>query len=97
MYSEKVERERNEAHETNVANRIMDLLEKLQLNNDEVSSCRWVWELIQNAKDVANSSGKVNINITFDDNEKIIKFEHDGKLFATKNLVYLIEQVSTKE
>lgn len=97
MYSEKIQKERNEALETNVANKIMDLLEKLQLNNDETSSLRWIWELIQNAKDVANSTGKVNINISLDEDAKVIKFEHNGKLFTTKNLVYLIEQVSTKE
>lgn len=97
MYSEKIQRERNEAQETNVANKIMDLLEKLQLNNDETSSRRWIWELVQNAKDVTNCTGKVNINIIFDDNVKIIKFQHNGRLFTTKNLVYLIEQVSTKE
>lgn len=97
MYSDKLQKERNEAQETSVANKIMDLLEKLKLDNDENSSLRWVWELIQNAKDVVNKTGKVNINISFDQDEKIIKFEHDGKLFTTKNLVYLIEQVSTKE
>lgn len=97
MYSDKIQRERNNAQETNVANKIMDLLEKLQLDNDETSSLRWIWELVQNAKDVVNCTGKVNINISFDDISKIIKFEHNGRLFTTKNLVYLIEQVSTKE
>lgn len=97
MYSDKVQKELNEAQETNVANKIMDLLGKLQLNNDESSACRWVWELIQNAKDVVNSTGKVDIKINFDENKKILQFEHNGRLFTTKNLVYLVSQVSAKE
>lgn len=97
MYSDEIQKVRNEAQETNVANKIMNLLENLQLTSNEYNSRRWIWELIQNAKDVVNSTGKVDINISFDEDKDIIKFEHNGKLFSTKNLVYLIEQVSTKD
>ena len=62
-----------------------------------ISSYRWIWELIQNAKDCTNSTGKIDIEIYFDSKQKIVEFKHNGKLFATKNIVYLIEQVSTKE
>ena len=97
MYSDKIQRERVDALETGVANRIMDLLDKLRLNSDENSAKRWIWELIQNAKDVVNKTGKVNINIDFDELNSVIRFEHDGQLFSTKSLIYLIEQVSTKD
>ncbi|MBU3135796.1 ATP-binding protein [Clostridium gasigenes] len=97
MFTDEIQRERNEAHETKVANTIMDLLDKLQLNSNESSCRRWIWELIQNAKDVVNSTGKVSIKINFDEENNIIEFKHNGKLFTTKNLVYLIEQVSTKD
>jgi len=97
MYSDEIQRVRNEAQETKVANTIIDLLDKLQLNSNGNSCRRWIWELIQNAKDVLNSTGKSSININFDEHKNIIKFEHNGRLFTTKNLVYLIEQVSTKD
>lgn len=97
MYSDKIQQVRVGALETGVANRIMDLLDKLRLNSDENSAKRWIWELIQNAKDVVNTTGAVNINIHFDADKSIIRFEHDGKLFSTESLIYLIEQVSTKD
>lgn len=53
--------------------------------------------MIQNAKDVPNSSGKVDIEINFDEDKKILEFRHNGRLFSTKNIIFLIEQVSTKE
>ena len=65
MYSDEVQRIRNEAHKTNVANKIMDMLQKLEENSTEDSQRRWIWELIQNAKDVANGSGEVNIKIDY--------------------------------
>lgn len=97
ILSDRIEQARQEARETNVANRIMDSLDKLRLSNNEYSSRRWVWELCQNAKDVCNSSGKIKIKIRFDEERKRIAFSHNGRTFNTNNIVYLIEQVSTKD
>jgi len=96
-FSEKVDRLRNKAQETQAANKIIDSLKKIELDNNENTSYRWIWELIQNAKDVTNSTGKVDILIDFDENNKLLKFSHNGKLFSTQNIVFLIEQVSTKD
>lgn len=96
-FSQKIQILRNKAQETQAANKIIDMLTQLKLKNDDTTSCRWVWELIQNAKDVVNSSGMVDIIINFQENEKIVEFKHNGKLFSTENIVFLIEQVSTKD
>lgn len=96
-FSEKIRELRNKAQETQAANKIIDMLTQLKLKNDETTSYRWIWELIQNAKDVVNSSGMVDITINFDQVNKIIEFKHNGKLFSTENIVFLIEQVSTKD
>lgn len=93
----KVKNLRSEAQTTQAANKIIDQLKKLENNNNEDTSYRWIWELIQNAKDVVNSTGKVDIFVNFDENTRVIEFKHNGKLFLTKNIVFLIEQVSTKE
>lgn len=93
----KVKNLRSEAQTTQAANKIIDQLKKLENSNNEDTSYRWIWELIQNAKDVVNSTGKVDIFVNFDENRKVIEFMHNGKLFLTKNIVFLIEQVSTKE
>ena len=96
-YSEKIKELRSTAQETQAAIKIQDKLNELRSKDVVISSYRWIWELIQNAKDCTNSTGKIDIEIYFDSKQKIVEFKHNGKLFATKNIVYLIEQVSTKE
>ncbi len=96
-FSQKIKALRNKAQETQAANKIIDMLTQLKLKNDDTTSYRWIWELIQNAKDVVNASGMVDIIINFDESRKIVEFKHNGKLFSTENIVFLIEQVSTKD
>lgn len=96
-YREKIKELRSTAQETQAAIKIQDKLNELRSKDVVISSYRWIWELIQNAKDCTNSSGKIDIEIIFDSARKIVEFKHNGRLFATKNIVYLIEQVSTKE
>ena len=96
-FKEKIETIRNSAQESQSATKIVDGLSKLFADSDVNSSYRWIWELIQNAKDVANLSGSVSIRIDFNEENKVLSFEHNGKLFQTQNIVYLIEQVSTKD
>lgn len=96
-FAEKIKKLRTKAQESQAANKIIDMLNALDSNNDANTAYRWIWELIQNAKDVPNSSGKVDIEISFDASKKTLEFRHNGRLFSTKNIIFLIEQVSTKE
>lgn len=96
-FKDKVDELRSQAQTTQAANKIIDQLKKLENSNNEDTSYRWIWELIQNAKDVVNSTGKVDILVNFNEHRRVIEFKHNGKLFLTKNIVFLIEQVSTKE
>lgn len=96
-YREKIRDLRNGAQETQAAIKIKDKLTELKSKDVIISSSRWIWELIQNAKDCPNSSGKIDIEINFNKADRKVEFKHNGKLFSTKNIVYLIEQVSTKE
>lgn len=45
MYSDKIQKVRREAQEANVANKIIDMLDKLRLSANENSPRRWIWEL----------------------------------------------------
>ena len=58
---------------------------------------RWVWELIQNAKDV-NIGGKVCVRIEadLDGSDAHVTFKHNGGAFSAENIRFLIEQVSSK-
>ncbi|WCT56650.1 ATP-binding protein [Paenibacillus kyungheensis] len=96
-FREKIQQLRKGASEAQSATKIIDKLKALKDSNGSDTSYRWIWELIQNAKDVVNASGLVDIEIKFSEVNKTIEFNHNGRLFTTENIVFLIEQVSTKE
>ncbi|MGB5033369.1 MAG: hypothetical protein WBO76_14715, partial [Saprospiraceae bacterium] len=54
---------------------------------------RWIWELLQNAKDVITNSGLVEINLQ----ENKLEFSHNGSPFLHENLLALLSQNSTKK
>jgi hypothetical protein len=63
-------------------------------NTDPSERRRWIWELIQNAKDTPNDFGSVSIEIRL--SETSLTFSHNGNPFSIANLVGIIQQVSTK-
>jgi hypothetical protein len=88
------------AHNRNIATKIHEELTKLRAGVDASPTTpkRWVWELIQNAKDV-NIAGKVRVRIeaALDDADAHVTFEHNGGAFSAENIRFLIEQVSSKD
>ncbi|WP_057936264.1 sacsin N-terminal ATP-binding-like domain-containing protein [Algoriphagus resistens] len=77
------------------ADKIRQILSKVE-NNPGDSSKRWVWELIQNAKDVPNTAfERVSIQLILT-KDKLI-FKHNGDPFTLKNIFSLIQQVSSKD
>jgi len=88
------------AHNRNIATKIHEELTKLRASVDASPTTpkRWVWELIQNAKDV-NIGGKVRVRIEagLDDADAHITFQHNGGAFSAENIRFLIEQVSSKD
>jgi hypothetical protein len=91
---------RDTAHNHTIATKIQDQMSKLRASVDAspTAAKRWVWELIQNAKDV-NVGGKVQVQIEadLDGASAHVTFKHNGGPFSPKNIFYLIEQVSSKE
>ena len=59
----------------------------------ENKKSRWVWELLQNAKDVATEDG---VNITYELKNNQVIFSHDGLPFETENLLAILYKTSTK-
>lgn len=76
-----------------IADKIIQLLDKTY--NSRLSSKRWVWELMQNAKDVPNKFGRVSIRIELWQDKLI--FSHNGDCFTIGNISGLIQQVSSKD
>ena len=99
-YKEKFESSEGKAHSKNVATKILrDLKDLRSKTEDSVTAPRrWIWELIQNAKEVASPSG-VDIRVTYDQDDFLpsVNFEHNGMPFSADNIRFLIEQISSKE
>ncbi len=83
----------NENYYTQIAGKITQLLDKIR--NSSLSDKRWVWELMQNAKDVPNKFDRVSIKIELW-SDKLV-FSHNGDYFTDKNITGLIQQVSSKD
>lgn len=77
------------------ADKILQLLSQIR-EDPSASAKRWVWELLQNAKDVPNRFGKVSVEIELVSPETL-KFRHNGDCFSTKNITGLVQQVSSKD
>ncbi|MBP0014649.1 MAG: DUF3883 domain-containing protein [Roseofilum sp. SID2] len=88
---QQAEEARKKAYQKVIATKLLDGID--QLFNRASSKRRWIWELLQNAKDVANEEVKVEIILTPD----YVEFRHNGNPFSIENITYLIEQVSSKE
>lgn len=75
------------------ADKILQGLKKVR-NEPSKSRRRWIWELVQNAKDVPNKFGRVRIKVELSKDE--LRFSHNGDPFTIGNITGLIQQVSTK-
>lgn len=64
-----------------------------KLPGKQNSARRWIWELLQNAKDIISINGKIEIFLT----EDSLEFRHNGKPFKHENLLALLSQNSTKK
>ena len=77
-----------------IADKIRKTLTNIK-NVPGISSKRWIWELIQNSKDVKNKFGKVKIKIEL--NKNSLKFSHNGSFFSIDDVLGILQQVSSKD
>nr|MBP8823786.1 hypothetical protein [Flavobacteriales bacterium] len=77
----------------NTADKVMQGLEKVR-EHQGINRRRWLWELVQNAKDVPNRFGQVSIKIVREPD--LLTFAHNGDPFQVRNVTALINQVSSK-
>lgn len=82
----------DEAYKYLVVNKLIDTIKKLE--NSPQSETRWIWELFQNGKDCVKADSKIKLKITISNDS--LAFEHNGRPFKIRDLVYLIDQTSSK-
>lgn len=75
------------------ADKIIKDLDQLR-EEGKKSKRRWIWELMQNAKDVPNRFGSVSIDVVLSHDK--LTFSHNGNPFTVNNLTGLVQQVSSK-
>ena len=78
-----------------LAAKIIDGLNKLFMKYDKGAAERWIWELLQNAKDSSSGQDKVKVEIIVTDD--YVEFKHSGKPFTINDLQSLVHQTSQKE
>ena len=56
---------------------------------------RWIWELVQNAKDsIVNDNARSSVKIELDVMEDVVRFKHNGTPFSPKSRLGLMYQYS---
>ena len=99
-FSSQFLKSQEKSYQRNIATKIHEVMSKLRAGAESspTSAKRWVWELIQNAKDV-NIGGKVRvlIEVGLDGSDAHVTFKHNGGAFSPENIRFLIEQVSSKD
>ncbi len=77
------------------ATKILNELNTQRKSMNPLTARRWIWELMQNAKDVAYHDQEIKVAIDHCNGE--LTFKHNGRHFSVDNVISLIEQVSSKE
>jgi len=88
---ESLDQEFKKAGYKEIATKIIDNIERL--DDRESSKHRWVWELLQNAKDASESTVDIEIHLSRDQ----VEFRHNGNPFTAASVTCLIRQVSSKD
>ena len=83
---------RDEVLVENTAQAVFKHLDHIQ-DNRGVLGTRWIWELLQNARDAAGGQ-QVRVRVRVSATE--CRFEHDGRPFKSKEISHLIYHGSTK-
>lgn len=99
-YKDKFNASEHKAHYKNIATKILREMSALRSSVETSPNTprRWVWELLQNAKDVHRGEGvEIEIEQFELKGKSYLRFVHDGLPFTADNIRFLIEQISSKD
>lgn len=83
-----------DVHNSAIATKILQHISRVRDNRDEMQARRFIWELIQNAKDAKYPNVPVRIKVELFEDK--LTFSHTGRPFRVKNILSIINQVSSK-
>ena len=93
IFSENFNKIKEENNYKLIADKIITILKTIK-NDPNISSRRWVWELMQNATDVKYEKEKISVMFILDQDKLV--FKHNGKYFRVNDILSLLQQVSSK-
>lgn len=93
---ESIEQGRKEDGSRSIADKIKSRLHDLD-KTVETNYGRWVWELLQNAKDSISDVGDSSVSVQIELNDDSVVFSHNGSYFKELDIRGLINQISSKE
>lgn len=98
-YSELIHNNIGQVHQTNVANKILQFMDKIRNESDINQARRFLIELMQNARDLAyqTEDGKASVHIQICLTDTQLQFRHNAKVFSVKDILSIIHQVSSKK
>jgi hypothetical protein len=93
---ESIEEGRKEDGNRSIADKIIKRLHDLE-KTVENNKGRWVWELLQNAKDSIADGSEDDVQVQIEMKNDRVEFRHTGNHFTEKDIRGLINQISSKE
>lgn len=93
-YQELINQSIGNVYQAGIATKILQHMGRIRNSSDTNQARRWVMELLQNARDVAWKDEMVKVKIELTDRE--LKFSHTGKPFRVKDILSIVNQVSSK-
>lgn len=94
MYRELIDQSIEKVYQAGVATKILQYMGKIRNESDITQARRWVMELLQNARDLAFPDRPVEVQFILE--EHALTFRHNGKPFRVKDILSIINQVSSK-
>jgi hypothetical protein len=93
-YSAMIDENIGNVYQAGIATKILQHMDRIRNVSDKGQARRWVMELLQNARDIAYEDKPVKVKITIDKDRVV--FSHNGRPFGVKNILSIINQVSSK-
>lgn len=93
-YSARIDQSISSIHLAGIATKILQHMDRVRNVSDLSQARRWGMELLQNARDVSYDNQPVRVRIRIDENK--LEFAHNGRPFRVKDILSIINQVSSK-
>lgn len=95
MYAELIDQKISQVYPKGVATKILQGMDRIRNEFDVTHARRWPTELLQNPRDLSAPGQPVRACIEL--TEDAVRFSHSGKPFSVKDILSIINQVSSKQ